>query len=396
MASNAQYDMVLAGGRVICPAGGIDKVTDVAVSGGKIAALGEGLSGGERVDCSGKVVTPGLIDSHAHIYTSAHGAIATDEAGVYSGATTVVDGGSSGYMTWDDFRKQDLTGKATDAYAYLNHHPIGQAIMPEVWDKNRFRQRRERFVETVRENRDRIIGMKDRAVGPFIRGAGIRGAEEAKEICAELGIPYVVHIGIDNNDDMPDADLDAFTRDLLKLLGPGDIISHICTGKRGGVIRADGRYDDALRDARGRGVIFDCCCGMTNFSAEVFRMGRDRGLLPDVVTTDFTTGALVGPARNFGVVLSKFLALGAELGQVIGWVTDRAAASIGMADRKGSLAVGRRADITVSEILTGEFRFLDCIGGEVFAGQTLFAPKTAYVAGKAYAVTHSGGPTLPE
>ena len=396
MTAQDNFDTVLSGGRVVCPEGGIDAIMDVGISNGRIAALGKGLRGVATVDCAGKIVTPGLIDSHAHIYTSAHGAIETDQAGVYSGVTTVVDGGSAGYMTWDDFRRQDIVGKVTDAYAYINHHPVGQAIMPEVWAKNRFRMRRERLVETIGENRDRVIGVKDRAVGSFIRGAGIRGVEEAREICAECGIPYVVHIGIDNSDDMPDRELDAFTRDLLGLLAPGDIISHICTGKRGGVVRPDGAFDKELLKARERGVLFDCCCGMTNFSARVFRMGQERGLLPDVVTTDLTTGALNGPARNLGVILSKFLALGADLRQVIGWVTDRAASSIGMADSKGSLAVGRQADITVSEIQEGEFRFLDCFGGEIFTGSQLFIPRIVYVAGKKYDVVNSGGPTLPE
>ncbi len=396
MAGNEQYDLVLFGGRGICPACGLDGGLDVAVTNGKIAAVGENLPGKERVACTGAIVTPGLIDSHAHVYTSAQASIAPDEAGVYSGVTTVVDGGSAGYMTWGDFRKRDLHDAVTAVYAYLNHHPLGQAIMPEVWEKSRFRQRRERFMETVGENRDLIIGMKDRAVGSFIRGAGIRGIEEARELCSNLGIPYVVHIGIDNNDDMPDRELETFTREMVKLLAPGDIVSHICTGKRGGVIRDDGMFDRELRDARERGVLFDCCCGMTNLSAKTFRLCKERGFLPDVVTTDMTTGALTGPARNLGVILSKFLALGATLQQVISWVTDKAAASIVMADSRGALAVGRQADITVSELQSGEYRFLDCFGGEVFSGNALFVPKMTFVAGKRYAVTHSGGPTLPD
>ncbi len=396
MANKQQYDLVLANGRVLCPASNIDAITDIGITDGKIAGLGERLAGRETIDCSGRIVTPGLIDSHAHFYTSAHGCIATDEAGVRSGATTVVDGGSSGYMTFPDFRAQDIDTAVTDAYAYLHHHPIGQAVMPEIWEKNRYRQRLDRFIETVESNRDRIIGMKDRAIGTFIRGAGIAGVEEARNICSQLGIPYVVHIGIDNTDDMPDRELDAFTRDLLNLMAPGDIISHISTGKRGRVIREDGAFDKELRAAHERGVIFDCCCGMSNFSARTFRIGQERGFLPDVVTTDLTTGALVGPARNLGVILSKFLALGVSLQQVLRWVTDNAAASIGMAESKGSLAIRRQADITVIELEQGEFRFLDCFGGEIFTGSELIVPKLTLLAGKPYEVVHAGGPTLPE
>lgn len=390
MTAHQQYDIVLAGGRVLCPAGGMDKTMDVAIQDGKIAGLGDRLCGRETIDCTGKIVTPGFIDAHAHVYTSVHTALDVDDVGIRSGVTTVVDGGSAGYMTWDNFLSQDLAEAATDVYAYLNHHPIGQAVMEEVWDRSRYRQRLDRLRETVAANRDLIIGIKDRAVGSFIRGAGIAGVEEGRAICAELGLPYVVHVGIDRTDDMPDRELDAFTRDLLNLLAPGDIIDHICTSKRGGVIRADGAFDRELRAARERGVLFDCCCGMTNVSAPVFRMAKERGFLPDVVTSDMTMGAVNGPARNMGVILSKFLALGISLPQVISWVTDKAAASIGMAKSKGSLSIGRQADVTVIGVQTGEYRFLDCFGGEVFAGGELLVPERTFIKGRQYEVVHSG------
>lgn len=398
MKANAeQYDCILAGGRVVCPASGIDSVMDVAVKDGVIAKVAAGITAdcGERLDCAGKIVTPGLIDAHVHVYTSAHASLPPDRAGVASGAATVVDGGSAGYTTFSDFRKRDLEGNATDIYAYLHHNPMGQVIMPEVWSPARIHFSRERVVETIKANRDRIIGLKDRLVGSFIANLGIKGVERAKEICAECGIPYIVHIGIDATDEAADFELDAFTRDLLRTLSRGDIIAHVCTAKRGRIFRADGAFDQEIRAAYERGVIFDCCCGATNFAIESYRLAKERGFLPHTISTDITAMSVKGPARNLGVVMSKFLALGAPLSEVIKGVTSEAARSIGMADRKGSLAPGRKADITVSELLRGEFPFLDRFNGMVFTGTELFAPRLTFVGGKKYAADNSGGATMP-
>ncbi|MDR1533859.1 MAG: amidohydrolase family protein [Planctomycetota bacterium] len=395
---NADYDLVLAGGRVICPSGRIDARLDVAISQGKIARLGDKLSwlGRETIDCSDKIVTPGLIDSHAHFHSSSHSSLDTDEAGIWSGAVAVMDGGSSGYLTFDEFRRRDLEGKITDAGCLIHHNPLGQATLPEVWNPGRIRFFRERLVETIHSNRDRVFGLKDRAVGTFVGCRGIGGVEEAREICAECGIPYVIHLGVDPADEFPDRELDAFTRDLLGLLAPGDIIAHACTGKRGGLFREDGALDRPLREAVERGVLLDCCSGATNFSVRAFRLGRERGFLPHLLSTDITSMSARGPARNLGVVMSKFLALGIDLPTIVAWTTSAPAKALGMAGRKGSLAIGQGADITVSELRKGNFRFLDRLGGEIFSGNELLVPRLAFLSGKKYEVRNSGPPTLPE
>ena len=398
MSAGGHYDFALAGGRVICPASGLDGVMDVAVRDGAIAAVGSGLADRalEKLDCSGKIVTPGLIDSHAHVHSSIHAGVDADLAGVRSGAAVVVDGGGSGYLTYDEFRRRDLQNHATDVYCLMSHNPLGQAILPEVWAPGRIRFSRDRLVETILSDRRRILGLKDRAVGSFIMGRGIGGIEEGREICAECGIPYVVHVGVDASDDLPDSELDVFTRGLLRLLAPGDIVAHACTGKRGRLFRADGAFDRELADARSRGVIFDACGGVTNFSAEAFRIGREHGFLPRTLSTDLTSMSAKGPSRNLGTVMSKLMALGVDLPTVAAWTTSEAARAMGLADRKGSLAPGRQADITVSELRKGDFRFLDRAGGETFAGRELLAPVMTFLAGKKFMADNGGGPASPE
>jgi N-acyl-D-aspartate/D-glutamate deacylase len=63
----AGFDIVLAGGRVMDPASGLDGVRHIGIRGGTIAAVSEAaLTGAMVVDVSGLVVAPGFIDPHAH------------------------------------------------------------------------------------------------------------------------------------------------------------------------------------------------------------------------------------------------------------------------------------------------------------------------------------------
>src|SRR6185503_14329822 len=91
------YDVLLRGGRVIDPAQGLDGILDVAVRDGRIAAVGKNLAAAakETIDVRGRLVLPGLIDTHAHVYRYVSGrfGLDADTVGVHSGVTTVVDQG---------------------------------------------------------------------------------------------------------------------------------------------------------------------------------------------------------------------------------------------------------------------------------------------------------------
>ncbi len=396
---DAGFDLILAGGRVIDPANGRDAKLDVGVKDGKIAAVAAGLAGADTVvDCAGKIVTPGFLDVHTHFYASGHGGLASgDECGVKAGVTTVVDGGSAGYLTFPDFKARHLTGTVTDAYAYLHHNPLGQATLPETWDPKKIHVEYDRIRDTVAANRDVIVGLKDRAVGVFIHGAGIRGVERARQVCSDCGIRYGVHFGVDADDVIPDYELEVFTRELLRLMAPGDIVMHSCSGRRGRLFRRDGLYDREIRDAYERGVIFEASFGVTNFAADSFRIARERGFLPHTAATDISPWGVRETVKNFGVTLSKLLALGLGLPETVALVTSGAAQALGMADRKGSLSVGRQADISVSEVERGNYRFMDGrVGNETFSGEELLIPRLAIIAGRIHPTVNVGGPTIPE
>jgi dihydroorotase len=106
---------------VLCPATGADGVGDVAIDAGRIAAVGEGLQGRERLDARGLLVVPGLIDLHVHVYDGvSHYGIDADRYLLRRGTTTGVDVGSAGAQTFPGMRRLVIEQARTRVYAYLH------------------------------------------------------------------------------------------------------------------------------------------------------------------------------------------------------------------------------------------------------------------------------------
>src|SRR5271155_5823097 len=121
--------LLLKGGRVIDPASGLDGVRDVLVAGGRITAIAEHVvtDGAEEIDCSGKLVLPGLIDTHAHVYEHVTGrfGLNADLCGVRSGVTTLVDQGGPSCMTLPGFRHFVAAPAKTRVTAFISAYVVG-------------------------------------------------------------------------------------------------------------------------------------------------------------------------------------------------------------------------------------------------------------------------------
>ena len=389
-------DLLLRGARVIDPATGRDAVEDVAVSRGIIQAMGSELdmAADGELDMRGKVVTPGLVDLHCHVYPDAHWGLDPDTAGVHSGVTTVFDGGSAGLMTFNHFRNTYVTRARTDVYAFLHLHPTGEAILPEIWDREKLTLHPDSVVRVIEENRDLIKGIKVRGIGPWLVHQGLEGLEFARDICSRTGLPLMTHIGLDPGDAVPEADLDAFMRGFLGMLESGDIITHAFTGKRGRLFRDDGLYDEDVRSAIARGVVLDACVGRTNFSWDAVHTARAHGFSPDVISTDLTTFGMEAVSKNMGVVMSKFLAVGFSLQEVVAMATTAPARAMGLYPAKGALAVGGKADMSILDVFSGEYSFMDRNKGELLRGDKLIAPWGVYLNGELVKAKHTGQPTM--
>jgi dihydroorotase len=179
----------------------------------------------------------------------------------------------------------------------------------------------------------------------------------AKQLAAESGLPLMVHIG-----DVEKRVPASLTSVCLDMLTAGDVLLHIYTPQLGGLLGEDGSVVPGLRDAVGRGVLLDAAPGVYNVSYDVGRALMDKGLLPDIISSDVTSWSLKGPVYGLAATMSRYMALGLSLAQVIQMATAAPARALGLSAGKGSLAVGMDADISVLEVKTGEWEIPDSTG----------------------------------
>ena len=372
------YDLLIKRGRVIDPAQNIDGEPDIAISGDKIAKIAKDIPSGESrqvVDAKDKIVTPGLIDIHCHVYDGFSSfSVEPDDAGVKQGITTVVDAGSAGQAIFAGFTKYIIPAFRTTVLCFLHLSSLGQSILPELrhWEEIDI----DATTATIESNRDVIKGIKLRLVGNLVASNGVEIVKIAKKITKKFGLPIMVHIGHRDKQISP-----TLTQELLTLMGPGDILSHVFTAQMGGVLRPDGTILPELREAMQRGVILDLGHGRGNFSFEVARKAMAQGILPTTLSTDLTIPSLTDLIYGMTVTMSKFMALGLSLNQVIEMATINPARAISTGDRRGSLKPGMDADVSIMELLSGTWKLEDTARKTIEA-TTLIAPTMTVKSGQ--------------
>ena len=360
-------DLVVRGGRVIDPARDIDQILDVGVRYGRIAAIAPDLSefvsrprsdyppnpGTTVIDATGKLVLPGLVDLHAHVYTGVCPlTVSADETSAPAGVTTVVSAGDAGAHTIEGFRKLVVEPSRTRVLAFLHISTIGLAGWPEGEAHELDYLDVDKAVRAAVENRDVVVGIKVREQAPLIVGAnGLEPVRRAVEAGRRAELPVMVHIG----------GAPVRLGELMELLRPGDIVTHCFTPAENGVVEA-GHITDAVRSARDRGVIFDVGHGFGSFAYEVAEQAVADGFWPDTISTDLHSLSASGPVRDLPTTMSKFLNLGMPLHEVIRSVTSRPAEVLNRSGSFGSLQVGGVADIAVLGLESGPMEFTDSSG----------------------------------
>ena len=352
------YDVLIKGGLVIDPAQGLDGQMDVAVSGDKIALVAEEIPAMECrkvIDAAGKIVTPGLIDLHCHCYDGGiPDGLLPDDAGVKQGVTTVVDAGSAGQATFGGLAKYVIPAARTTVFCFLHLGSQGLSIMPEIRDWQEIDLAATEAV--IGAYPGLIKGVKLRLVGNTVASAGARVVEMAKETAGKFGLPIMIHIGDIKRQVSP-----TLTREFLPLMEEGDILSHVFTGNLGSILLEDGTVMPELRAAAERGVVMDIANGRANLSFEVARKGMAQGIMPTTLSTDVVLPSLTILVYGLTITMSKFLALGLDIKQLIEMTTVNSARALRIEDRKGSLKPGMDADISVLEILSGNWELADSV-----------------------------------
>jgi dihydroorotase len=353
------YDLLLKGGRVLDPSSKLDGAQDVAVTGGTIARIAPGIDTKEAtrtIDVGGRVVVPGLIDLHAHVFAGVNRTgVDPDLAGVLAGVTTVVDAGSAGAATFGAFPRHVIPHSHTEVLPFLHICQTGLATNPDIIAESSIDL--DDTLRVMAEHKGLIRGIKARMVSPALEIMGMRMPELAKRAARESGTKLMVHIGDTTKRYDPNV-----IRKLLPMLDKGDILTHYFTANPGGVLDANGKLVPEAREAADRGVWLDTAHGRMNFSFDVGRRCIDQGLLPHCISTDLTVPGRANTVHSMVEIMTRFLGFGFSLPDVVTMSTANPARALGEEGRLGSLAVGRQADISVLEIRDGDWTVNDVVG----------------------------------
>ncbi len=381
------YDLVLTGGTLVDPAQAVRAVRDVAFAAGRVAAVGTGLAAAgaaEAIDCSGRIVAPGMIDLHVHVFWGVtYLGIEADPNCIARGVTTAVDAGSAGADTFPGFRKYVIDVAATRLFAQLNISSQGM-MNSQIGELDELRYANvPRAVAMIERHRDVILGVKVRLTRNSIvgRAAGIRPLYLAREASDAVGLPIMVH-----PQDAWCASLD----DILAVMRGGDILTHCFHGLSHGILDADGRVRSSVRAAMERGVIFDVGHGAGSFSWQVAERTLKQGVEPQTISSDLHAQNVHGPVYDLATTVTKFLHLGLPLETALHKVTATPAQVIRMADEIGTLRVGAWGDAVVFDFEEGPVTLTDS-HGETRVGRQRLVPRTVVRAGRVY--REPGGPS---
>lgn len=366
-----QYSLIIKGGHVIDPKSGRSARLDVAVQGRQIAKVAADIpeaQGTRIVRADGLYVVPGLIDIHAHMYTGTGIAkVLTGDSSIYpdtfsfrSGVTTMVDAGSSGWRNFEDFRQRIIDRAQTRVLAFVNI--VGNGMSPDGEDTPSEMQASQ-AAAIARKHKEIVVGFKT----AHYAGEGWPSVDGAIAAGKETNLPVMVDFGYITLD-----------RNLRTLLGdklrPGDMYTHCYSGHRG-ELGDDGKVSGALLAGRKRGVLFDVGHGGGSFYWNIAAPLTQQGFWPDSISTDLHTGSMNAGMKDMSNVMSKMLALGAPLEDVIKWSTWNPARQIKRPDL-GHLDEGAEADITVLKLEQGEFGFIDSAGASMKSNKKLVAEVT--------------------
>jgi len=370
-AAEPKYDLLLKGGHVIDPKNGLSAVRDVAIAGGKVAAVAAKIDPAEAfkvVDVGGLYVTPGLIDIHVHVFAgtgeknsyAGDNSLYPDGYTLRVGVTTVADAGCAGWRNFEDFKTRVIDRSKTRVLAFLNI--VGNGMRGGAYEQDLADMAAAPAAEMAKKYPGVIVGIKT----AHYAGPEWTPVENAVQAGTAANIPVMVDFGNDKPE-RPVADL------VTKKLRPGDIYTHMYSGLRHELV--DGHVNPGLVEGRKRGVIFDVGHGGGSFAWRVAVPSIKEGFVPDSISTDLHIGSMNAGMKDQINVMSKFLALGLSLDDVIKQSTWNPAREIKQ-EGLGNLSVGAGADVAVLRLENGNFGFVDSFGGRLRAKQKLVCEMT--------------------
>ncbi len=372
-------DLLLRGARVIDPSQGLDQVSDVLFSNGVVAKIGFDLpvtAGADVRDVRGKVVTPGLIDLHTHVYWGGT-SIGVDAVALArtSATATFVDAGTAGPGNFPGFRKHVIEPALPVRIlpllnlSFAGIFAFSDTVLDGESEDLRMLDLKE-CVRVARENADLVVGIKVRVGRGASGNAGIAPMDMALEVAEATGLPLMAHL-----DHPPPSRLEVMSR-----LRPGDILTHCFRPFPNAPSQPGGGVRPEVLAARARGVIFDIGHGAGSCGFATSRAMLAAGFKPDVISSDVHILSINGPAFDLLQTLAKFHALGMTLPEVVACGTSNAARAIRRPDL-GSLKPGSVGDASIFEVLAEPTPYKDVLG-EVITGKHRFAARGLVLRGQ--------------
>ena len=358
-----KFDLVIKGGDVLDPSQSLKAKRDIGIRWGTIEAV-EAEIPAERslntIDASGKLVLPGLVDLHRHVYPygSAIG-IPADELVQFQGTTTVVSAGDAGVNNLAALRRYIVAQSRARIYAFVHIANNGLSAFPVAELYNIDNAQVDACAMALAENPDFLIGVKVRMSENIIFKHGVEPLKRGIQACEKCGWParMMVHIGGVATSEL--------MTDILNLLRPGDVLTHCYTGApniSGAFtnIVQEGKLLPAALAAKQRGVVFDVAHGGGSFDFTVAEVAIPAGCTPDTISSDIHVVSGNSPGVPFlPNVMSKFLAMGFSLEQVVSMATSAPAKIINRAPKIGTLQLGAPGDVAIMDLVEGPVTFVD-------------------------------------
>ncbi len=373
LAQPGGYDLLITGARVIDPAQNLDKIVDIAIRNGRVLEIGTGLprdKAAQQIDAKGRVITPGLVDLHAHTYPqgSAIG-LPADELAQFTATTTFVSAGDAGGNNFSAFKHFFQAQTRSRMYAFIHISSIGLAGFPVGEMKNMDYGNVDLAARTLDENQDIALGIKVRESLDVVGDNGIEPLKRARLAAERSGVKgarVMCHIGNAPGD----------LGDLLNVLRPGDILTHAYSGAGNNTVQ-NGKVIAAALEAKKRGVLIDVGHGGGSFDFTIAEPALQQGLMPDTISSDLHAYSGNSPSIPFlPQIMSKFLTLGFSLSQVVAMATNRPGEIINRAPLLGTLKPGAPADIAIFDLVDKPVEWLDTKGNKRPGTQSLVPVQT--------------------
>ena len=369
-------ELLIRGGKIIDPARNFYDEADILIHRGKIVAIhaDEKIEAERTIDATGYLVLPGLIDYHTHLFHSGTSfSVHPDTAMLPQGVTTAVDQGSAGVTNFESFYKTVVTGSIMRIFAHLHVSPGGlstltrclEPVGPKLFDE----EKALRLLETYSGC---LVGLKIRQSKEIVGELGVEPLGATIRMAEKLRCRVAVHTT------NPPGEVE----EILSLLRPDDVYTHMYQGKGCHILNESNKVRPSVWQARDKGILFDTADGRGHYAFSVAKGALADGFLPDVISTDLVGGSLYDQSV-FGLplIMTKYLALGMSLNDVVKACTATPARILGMVGKIGTLQAGAYGDVAIFELKQMQIPLHDVFGKQVTCREVLI-PRATVLGGK--------------